>query len=140
MKLTINNSLQVGVKVLLKNRNGEFLILKRLSGKGTLISGLWDIPGGRINQDESLFDGLKREVFEEVKISIDVRSLKIVGAQDIFYGSNNHVVRITFEGNIVDSNIFLSSEHTEFKWCNIGDILKLDKLDPYLREILERYI
>ena len=52
-------TLQVGVKVLLRNKKGEFLILKRSSEKYKLVKDGWDIPGGRIEPDTGLVDNLK---------------------------------------------------------------------------------
>ena len=129
-------TLQVGIKVLLRNKKGEFLILKRSSEKYKLVKDGWDIPGGRIEPDTGLVDNLKREVSEETKMVIEVGTLKVLGAQDIFHGGDKHVVRVTFEGEASGSPI-LSAEHTEFKWVNIKTALKMKGLDPYLREILE---
>jgi len=42
-------TLQVGVKVLLKNKAGQYLLLRRALEKYPEIQGRWDIVGGRIN-------------------------------------------------------------------------------------------
>lgn len=130
-------TLQVGVKVLLKNQKGQFLILKRSSEKYKLVKGGWDIPGGRINPETNLVDNLKREISEETKMNLDDMTLKILGAQDIFHGGNKHVVRITFEGR-ASGNPILSNEHSKFKWVTAKMALKIEGLDRYLREILEQ--
>lgn len=132
-------TLQVGVKVLLKNDKGQFLVLKRSSEKYKLVKDGWDIPGGRINPGTNLIDNLKREVSEETKMEVKSETLKILGAQDIFHGENKHVVRITFEGDVSGETI-LSEEHTEFKWVTINEALKIEGLDKYLKEILEKQI
>lgn len=132
-------TLQVGVKVLLKNKEDQFLILKRSSEKYKFVKDDWDIPGGRINPETSLIDNLKREVLEETKMKVNTEALRILGAQDIFYGEDKHVVRITFEGEVSGETV-LSEEHTEFKWVTIKEALKMEGLDQYLRKILEKQI
>src|SRR6476619_2625198 len=55
----------VGVIV---NKDGKILIAKRpeQSHQG----GLWEFPGGKVEQGESLFAALQRELFEELAIQI----------------------------------------------------------------------
>jgi len=50
------------------NPSGDILIAKRPSHKPH--SGLWEFPGGKIESEESPFQALKRELFEEVGINI----------------------------------------------------------------------
>ena len=61
-------NLQVGVKVIIRNDNGDVLLLKRTSQflLPADSEASWDIPGGRIEPDESLRDALAREVNEEI--------------------------------------------------------------------------
>lgn len=52
--------LQVGVKVLIQNSQGQYLLLQRSQPLPDGSGIKWDIPGGRIEPEESLEDGLKR--------------------------------------------------------------------------------
>ncbi len=58
--------LQVGVKALLKNKNGKYLLLRRNPKKYPDVGPKWDIVGGRINPGSLLLENLKREIKEEV--------------------------------------------------------------------------
>jgi 8-oxo-dGTP diphosphatase len=51
-----------------KNFQGEILLSKR--AKHLHQGGLWEFPGGKVEQDESVFDALVREFQEEVNITI----------------------------------------------------------------------
>ena len=133
----MKHALQIGVKVLLRNKNNRFLLVKRSPEKYQFVKNSWDIPGGRINPETDLLSNLKREVSEETKMNLEEGTLKILGAQDIFHGEDAHVVRITFEGK-ASSDPVLSEEHTEFRWVTVKEALKIEGLDPYLREILEK--
>ena len=45
-------------------RDGRFLVTRRL--EGTHLAGLWEFPGGKIHEGESLVEGLSREILEEL--------------------------------------------------------------------------
>lgn len=61
---------QVGVKALLKDKAGNILIVKE---HGKL---RWDIPGGRIEENESIAETLKRETREELGVkNIEIHSI-----------------------------------------------------------------
>lgn len=58
----------VSVGGLIENDEGKILMLKS-PDRG------WEIPGGQVEEGESLTDALKREVKEETGIDIEVGSL-----------------------------------------------------------------
>ena len=85
--------LQVGVKVLLKNPQGKYLLLRRNPKKYPEVGPKWDIVGGRINPGSGLMENLKREVFEETKLNLTSLP-KLAAAQDILKVPGRHVVRL----------------------------------------------
>jgi 8-oxo-dGTP diphosphatase len=50
--------------------DGRYLIAKRRSG--VHLAGLWEFPGGKREQGETLEECLQRELFEELSIHIDI--------------------------------------------------------------------
>lgn len=129
-------TLQVGVKIFLKNRFGRYLLLKRSLERYPEIKNFWDIPGGRIIPGTKLSDNLKREVFEETKLKI-LGKLRFLGAQDIIRRSEKHIVRITYVARVSGEPI-LDSDHTDFRWLTISEMKRLKNLDEFTREILEK--
>ena len=128
--------LQVGVKVLLKNNDGKYLLLHRSKEKyPDIVDGSWDIIGGRIDVGETLMNNLKREIMEESGLKL-VGDPVLVGAQDILRGSEKHVVRLTYVGGEAVGDVVLDDEHDDFKWFSIDEMKELDGLDFYLKEIL----
>jgi len=89
--------LQVGVKALLKNKEGKYLLLRRSPEKYRELGGTWDIVGGRIDPGSMLIENLKREIKEETSLDLQEEP-KLVAAQDILRNSNTHVVRLTYTG------------------------------------------
>lgn len=127
--------LQVGVKILLKNEAGLYLVVHRNKKQYPNINNLWDIAGGRIDPGSTLIDNLKREVLEETGLIISGEP-KIISAQDILRIEKLHVVRLTYLGH-ADGQIKLSHEHDFYKWISIEEIKALPELDIYLRAVLE---
>ena len=136
MKHRATASLQVGVKTLLVNSKGQFLILKRNPAKYKGMGNLWDIPGGRIDGVGSLAQNLKREVKEETGIS-RVTLISLLAAQDIIK-PGFHVIRLTYLSRVTSEKVILDNvEHTEYLWATLGDLIKTKGLDPYLKGILK---
>ena len=50
--------------------HGRYFVTRRL--KGTHLEGLWEFPGGKIEAGESLADGLRRELQEELGTEVEV--------------------------------------------------------------------
>ena len=128
--------LQVGVKILLKNSEGEYLLLRRAAGKYPDVKDGWDIPGGRINVDYDLFENLKREVMEETGLIL-ADEPQLVAAQDIMK-PDKHVVRMTYVGETVGGEVILSGEHDVFQWFSVANLRNLEGCDKYLAELLEK--
>jgi len=128
--------LQVGVKVLLKNSEGKFLLLRRSPEKYTDVAGDWDIVGGRIEPGTPLLDNLKREVKEETGLVLTDEP-KLVAAQDILRISSRHVVRLTYIARI-DGSPKLDGDHLEYKWFDKEELKNLKELDIYFKDILTR--
>lgn len=130
-------TLQVGVKVLLKNKQGKYLLLKRSLVKYPEINGRWDIVGGRIDAGTPLLDNLKREVKEETGLTLN-SDPTLIAAQDILPGSKKHVVRLTYVADIKGKPKLDAVEHEEYKWFSLEEIKELDDVDYYFKQILHK--
>lgn len=128
--------LQVGVKILLQNKEGKFLLLRRSKEKYPEVGSVWDIVGGRINPGVPLIDNLRREIAEETKLELQ-EVPRLVAAQDILKVPGRHVVRLTYVGS-VEGQPVLDSDHDEYRWFS-GDELKdfkAGKLDEFFSELI----
>ncbi|HKZ42228.1 MAG TPA: NUDIX domain-containing protein [Candidatus Hodarchaeales archaeon] len=130
--------LQVGVKVLLKNQEGKFLLLRRNPKKYPEVGAKWDIVGGRIEPGSALLDNLKREIKEETGLEL-TQEPELIAAQDILRVPGRHVVRLTYTANI-EGEPKLDGDHTEFQWFTLQKIktLSAQELDVYFRALLEQ--
>jgi 8-oxo-dGTP diphosphatase len=130
--------LQVGVKVILEFQE-KILLLKR-SPKYQEIVGIWDVPGGRIDSHETLFEGLAREIKEETNIGkIDISQAKLLTVQDIMLNQGIHTVRITYKLTLLEEpKVEIDLESQEFKWFNREELVSCETLNQFLRETLQK--
>jgi 8-oxo-dGTP pyrophosphatase MutT (NUDIX family) len=127
--------LQVGVKILLGNEEGKYLLARRSPIKYPEVGPKWDIVGGRIDKGTTLIENLKREVMEETGLEI-LGEPKLIFAQDILR-TDKHVVRLTYVGKAT-GEVKLSEEQTEYKWLTMEEIKILEPMDAYFKEVLEK--
>jgi len=57
--------------------NGKLLLCKR-NNEGSF-PGMWSIPGGKLEEDETTQEGAKREFFEETAVDIDDKEITFIG-------------------------------------------------------------
>lgn len=109
--------------------NEKFLLLKRADGD--FCAGIYEMPGGSVDQGEILEDGCKRELFEETGISIDTKDLISLG---IFYFHNietgKHKTKFAFSITLKNTPVItLSADHSEYSFMSLADIEKLPRED-----------
>lgn len=131
-----NFTLQVGVKILLQNQEGKFLLVRRSFGKYPEINGRWDIVGGRINPGSTLLENLKREIKEETGLRL-VGVPRLIAAQDILRNLNHHVVRLTYTGMAMGKVRLDKQENDEYKWFMQEELGKLEDVDIYFKDLLK---
>lgn len=128
--------LQVGVKILLKNSQGEYLLVRRSLKKYPEVGDhQWDIVGGRIDPGIPLLKNLKREIKEEVGLDL-VNEPRLIAAQDILRIPGRHVVRLTYVGEIHGEPKLDPDEHNEYGWFTLEEVKNLQGLDLYFKEVL----
>src|SRR3989344_4562942 len=128
--------LQVGVKILLNNEEGKYLLLRRSKKKYPEVMDIWDIPGGRIEPGVSLLENLKREMRGEIELELKMGP-KLIAAQDIMRIPGRHVVRLTYLGTIEGRPTLDAEENDEYKWRSREELGSLDGFDRHLKELID---
>jgi 8-oxo-dGTP diphosphatase len=129
----INHVYGLAVRVLLTNQEGKILILKRSTDSKTN-PGKWELPGGKVNQNESFDHALIREVYEETNLKIALEH--VVGASE----QNLHIIRavhIIMSGKIIEGELNLSNEHEGYAWVlmeTLSDYELADWLEDYVNQ------
>ncbi len=121
-----------GVNVIIADNLGRILILKR-SSKDESCPGLWDLPGGGVEKNETLQEAVKREVAEE-------SGLKVKPESDYFYIYHypKKIDKYAFRSTLIGGEVLLSKEHTEFKWISKDEWQSLEYI-PSVKATLEEF-
>jgi 8-oxo-dGTP diphosphatase len=102
-------------------------IARRLPGGD--LGGKWEFPGGKVEENESPEEALKREFDEEFGIPVRVGSF-LAETSFVHHGKvfSLKAYRIYFE-----NESFVLREHSEWKWAPFPEIGKLDFAESDLK-------
>ena len=131
----------LGVKALICNDEGQLLLLKRNPNRLKSIKGVWDLPGGRVQKNESLEDALKREVREETGLNniVCICPFKMVLSPIRLPTPDGDVglVLATYVCQVGDGeSICLSDEHIDFEWFEPSQAAELLAIN-FPKELVE---
>lgn len=123
--------------VILKNKKGEILFLKR---KNTNYGyGKWSLPGGKIEFGESAEHACIREIKEETNLEIsDIKFLFYDNGLPIKGETDMHCIDLYFGANFL-GEIKLDNESSEFAWIHSG---KMDNFDIAFnqKEVIKKFV
>ncbi len=110
------------VILFLKESNTKVLLIKR---KNDPFKNKWAIPGGFLEENESLKVGAKRELEEETGLKIEsLHQLKTYGAID--RDPRGRTISIAFIANIKDQKkVTAADDALEAKWFDIDELPEL---------------
>lgn len=120
--------IEVSAGILINDK--QVLCLQRNLGKYDYISYKYEFPGGKLEKDESPSEALKRELLEEMNISVKETDME-------FFMTVNHQYPdffITMHSFIcyVDSRSFDLLEHIDYQWSGKNQLNDLDWVEADL--------
>ncbi len=107
------------------NVQGLFLFLRRQPSSTD--ASTWDIPGGKIEKDESAIKAAVREVKEETDIDLSIDLLQPLHTVFIRYRKVDFVYHM-FESSLsrLPHAVTIDpKEHSEYRWLSLYDALEL---------------
>jgi 8-oxo-dGTP diphosphatase len=110
---------------ILKQRN-KILFTKRPSKK--YFGDFWEFPGGKLENDETFEIAIKRELFEELGIKIDIKNLISLDVINHSYDKRNFIIMNVFLLKKW-SGVIKKKDAQDFKWIKISG--------PYPEKFLE---
>jgi len=118
----------VAASALIRNGQGE-IALVRTERRG------WELPGGQVELGESLIDGVKREVFEECGLQVDIERLLQVRSN-----LSSSIVVFCFQARYVSGDLRGSAETPAVRWANPQaalDLITYPVLKLSVRDMLQ---
>ena len=109
-----------------KKSDWEFLLLKRRADiPNQRYPGIWQGVTGKIENSELPYKAALRELKEETGLKAE--KLWTIDKVNTFYDAEENIMTLVpVFGVVVNSiNVLLSREHSEYKWCDIDETIKL---------------
>lgn len=121
----LEKGLPVSAKVVLMSANGKALVMRKSSG-------LFDLPGGKVETGEDLFKGLKREVKEEA--GLKAKHFEFVTSWVKHHPTLGDRLVLVFTAQLKekakDIEIALSDEHKWAEFKGPKGIAKISDIPP----------
>jgi 8-oxo-dGTP diphosphatase len=124
----ITKGYDIGICAKIKNYKNEVLLVMR--NTSDTYASVWEMPGGSVEANETLEEGVTREIREETGLKV-IQVSKFVDYFDFFNTETNKAKRKFCFEVIVDGDINLSNEHNNFKWFSIEEIQSLRVQSKY---------
>lgn|SRR5574344_1076024 len=122
-------------------KDNKLLVVKPRSSRE---SNIYTLIGGKVNSEENLIEAIKRETYEETKLNISEKNIKLIlEFNEVSASDKNLIINMhmfLFNGNS-DIRIAIGEEILDYKWIEIKndyDFLSnsiYKHLLPYLREM-----
>jgi ADP-ribose pyrophosphatase YjhB (NUDIX family) len=121
-RLGREGQLRIGCSAAIFDERREKVLLTRRTDNGR-----WCLPGGGMESGESAAEACEREVLEETGLKVRVKRLIGVYSnpdQLVVYKDGNKVfmVVMSFEAEIVDGELGLSNETTDFGYFSLTEM------------------
>ncbi|MFZ2199771.1 MAG: NUDIX domain-containing protein [Microgenomates group bacterium] len=120
MSNKILNNVRLIQKCIIVGKDGKVLVLKRAADDQSR-GGNWDLPGGGYEQGEEVIAAIKREVMEEVGLTVSTLSpvyfTNRIGVGEGFFKGDT-VFGACYMSTDWTGDLVLSSEHVEYKWAS----------------------
>jgi len=115
-------------------KQGDKFLLVRRSPENKFFPGIWEQPGGRVEEGETPEQAAVREIKEEAGLDVKIIKLLIVDKVKI-RGEDKLYYCFLAEG---DGEVKLSWEHDSFKWVTKEQALKIKNLGLHVKHLLDQ--
>ncbi|MBR4830884.1 MAG: NUDIX domain-containing protein [Bacilli bacterium] len=101
-------------------KDNKYLLVQEAQEK---CRGKWNIPAGHLDPNETIFEGAKREVFEETGLNVDLTGILRIENRVM---TDDEFLGVVFSTNIVGGEIRIDPrEILDIKWFTYEEILNM---------------
>ncbi len=113
----MKNSIIVGGII---EKEGKYLLVQEAQKK---CYGKWNIPAGHLDPNETIFEGTKREIFEETGCTVNLTGVLQIANKVL---PNDTWISLIFSTELVNENIvFDKKEILDVKWFTYEELLNM---------------
>ncbi|HVY01585.1 MAG TPA: NUDIX domain-containing protein [Candidatus Nanoarchaeia archaeon] len=127
------NKSKLAVKAFIVDKN-KLLVLKR-SSKDNQKPSIWELPGGRLEDNEDPHQGIKREVKEETNLDIEI--LAPLSIRHFKRDDGEIITMIIFICKKKEGEIKLSYEHSAYEFIELSK--SKDKLASFFHQEVDLF-
>ena len=106
---------------IIRDNDGTIEVLCAQRGPGRAMSGYWEFPGGKVEPGETEEEALARELFEELDISVEVRSHVATTPYSYDFGD----ISLSVYVSTIEEGEPTRSEHQSLGWVPVADLSDL---------------
>jgi 8-oxo-dGTP diphosphatase len=117
------------------DREGRVLLIRR--GRAPA-QGKWSVPGGVIKLGENMEEALKREIFEECGVRVDVDSLLVASSRVVRNEDGKvqyHFVILDYLCQYIDGVPKAGSDACDVRWVAMDQLSEMDLTEGILEVI-----
>lgn len=139
--MELNSVRLVAAKAIIRNRSGDVLVLQQSDEAAVSNAGLWGVPGGIVEPQETVRQAVVREVKEETGQDISVGKLLDIGEWEATIRGNRFIfVGLFFECHMQSDDIKIDpAESKSYRWVNFNDMVSIKMVEP-ARTIVEQIL
>ena len=109
------------------NKQNEVLILRRKADD--FLGGIDELPSGKLETGETIFEGLIREIKEETNLDVE-NICSYIDFFDYLSGSGKKSRQYNFWVKVKSYDNIKLTEHDEFKWLSLKDCYEDKNITP----------
>jgi len=104
----------VSVAGVIVDDQGRALVIRRRD------NGHWEPPGGVLELDETIADGLRREILEETGLDVEVGNLT-----GVYKNMTRGIVALVFRCKVIGGHLTETDETRSFRWVTADEVRSL---------------
>lgn len=116
------------------NDKNEILILTRKTND--FMGGIDELPSGNIEENEGIYDALKREIKEETNLDLE-KVCSYINSFDYLSSSGKKARQFNFVVKVKETKNIKLTEHDNYKWESIDEIRNNNKITQEVKYVIE---